>query len=63
MAKKKFTWKDWWKESLKSLPLILCCFIALFVFGIWAFILTAIIVVYIGGLYDKEWQKKIKQKS
>jgi hypothetical protein len=56
---KKFDWGAWWKEGMKVIPLGVCIFIALFVFGIWAFVISCVLVLYIADLYDKEWQRRM----
>ena len=59
MAKKIYTWKDWWKEIFKGLPLLSTIFIAYFAIGFWMAIIIAIIALYVGNLYDRIWQEKI----
>lgn len=57
--KKKFTWRAWWIDWLKTIPLycaILLAFNQSFAFGI----VSGILGAYVGHLYDLEWQRKTK---
>ena len=52
-------WRDWWKETLKSVPLVLVIIITLYVYGILASIIITIPILYIAHLYDLRWQKRM----
>lgn len=56
MIKEKFTWKKWFKQSLKGLPLYIAVW-SVRIYGREAVLAIGILAIYIGYLIDEKWRK------
>ncbi len=56
----KKLWKEWWKESVKAIPLVFVMILAFYKSFILGIIVT-FLIFYIANLYDLKWQERKKK--